>query len=495
VIFVDYDNDGDQDIFLVYAFGSPIMLQNQLIQTGRLEFIDVTEKLGLKHFTNSITANFFDFNNDGLLDLYIGNVWPIHLPDYPAERPQKLNLFKLPEPEYEGDNRMFNFMHASWHMANNGGLNELWTQNQDLTYTQLDSKKLNMHETRWSLAIGTADFNQDGWVDLYIANDFGADDLYYNQKGQTFNNIKGKMFGDIGRDTYKGMNATIGDFDNNGTSDVYISNVHHAYQAEGSLLWMWHRNAKGELHPVERATYMGALNEKRFGWGAAAGDLDHNGWLDLVQANGMVDDTIDKKWDECPDFWYVNEKIALSPPEIHRYVNRWGDIRGMCIYGQEQNRVYLNMKEGKANTFIDVATQVGLTEKTNSRGVALVDLDNDGKLDMVITHMFQGPSIYKNTMTGKTNWLGLELESLDARCNREAIGSVVTLTYQENGKNISQMREKVMVNGFNAQSEKRLLFGLNQYQGPVSLHIKWCGQFEKTYTLDELNRYHQLVWP
>lgn len=174
-MFVDYDNDGDRDLFITYAFGASYLLKNMLRETGKLNFINITEQVGLKHYTNSIIANFFDFNNDGKLDIIIGNVWPINLPDYPVDKPQKLNLFKLPKAEYEGDERMFNFMHASWHMANNGGTNELWLQKDDGTFELQDSQKMNLPETRWSLAIATADFNQDGWTDLYIANDFGAD--------------------------------------------------------------------------------------------------------------------------------------------------------------------------------------------------------------------------------------------------------------------------------------------------------------------------------
>src|SRR5690606_14752357 len=90
----------------------------------------------------------------------------------------------------------------------------------------------------WSLAVGTADLNRDGWTDMYIANDFGPDELYLNRGGQRFESIKGKLFADVGRDTYKGMNVSVADFDRNGWLDVYVSNVHHALQAEGSLLWM-----------------------------------------------------------------------------------------------------------------------------------------------------------------------------------------------------------------------------------------------------------------
>lgn len=482
--FVDYDNDGDQDLFISYAFGAPHFLQNQLTETGEFKFIDISKELGIPNYTNSIIANFFDFNRDGLLDLVIGNVWPEFLPDYPEQK--RLNLFNLPKEEYAGDERMFNFMHASWHMANNGGVNRLYLQTKDHHFKELDSQKLNLKETRWTLAIGTADFNQDGWTDLYMANDFGRDDYYLNVEGKTFKRIVGDTFGDIGLDTYKGMNATIGDFDNNLTSDVYISNVHHAYQAEGSLLWSFEKNDKGIIEPVERATYFNVLNENRFGWGAGAGDLDLNGHLDLVQANGMVDDSIDKKFDECPNYWYVNEKIARSAPSFHRYVNKWGDIRGFCIYGKEKNRVYLNSIG--STQFVDVADKVGVDEETNSRGIAIADLNNDGKLDFISTHMFHEPRFYENTMQTKNHFIGLEIASNNKVCNREAIGSVITIHYE----NQSQMREKVTVNGFNSQSSKKVHFGLGEYSGIVDVEINWCGIEKKKYQLSS-GRYHKVT--
>jgi hypothetical protein len=492
-LFADYDNDGDLDLLITFSFGKPIFLQNQMSQTGSAKFKNITKEIGLSEYTNSLTANYFDFNNDGRLDIFMGNVWPKYLRDYPEDKPEFLNLFKLPEAEYKDDERMYNFMHASWHMANNGGVNELYIQDENGKFIKQDSKKLGLLATRWTLAIGTSDFNRDGFTDIYVANDFGADDLYYNVEGKRFKNIKGRMFGDIGKDTYKGMNATVADFDNNGWTDVYISNVHHEYQAEGSLLWMFFKSDKKFKPEIkEMATKTGALNENRFGWGATAADFNNDGYTDMAQANGMVDDLIDKKWEECPDYWYVNEKIARSAPSYHRYTNKWGDIRGFCIYGKERNRLYLNTGKNKgesyANMFVDVAPNIGMTQKTNSRGMAAADLDNDGVMDLIVTHQFRPPTIYRNKLKVKKSWVGFSLLADGKTCNLSGVGSRVTLKYNKK----TQMREKVIANGFSAQADNRLHFGLGNYQGEIVVEVDWCLRSKQTYKISNLNKYQVL---
>lgn len=498
-IFADYDNDGDQDLLLTVGFGHPILLKNMLSETGQLSFVDVSAEVGLdKLYTNSLSATFADFNKDGLLDILILNVWPEHLPDYPE--PQQLNLFHLPKPEYAGDERMFNFMHDSWHMSNNGGLNLLLLQTPSHQFALQDSKAWGLPETRWSLAVGVADFNQDGWPDIYIANDFGPDDLYYNHNGQSFENIKGSIFGSIGRDTYKGMNVSVADFDRSGWLGVYVSNVHHAFQAEGSLLWQFSPGQKSFYPNVtEVASAKSILNENRFGWGGVAADFDNDGWIDVAQANGMVDDKIDKKSESCPDYWYVNEKVARSPPAIHRYANKWGDLRGYCIYGNEQNRVYMNRGPGSKPQFVDAASGLGVTELTNSRGVAAADFNNRGRMDLVLTHQFAEPTYYKNVFLGSVDqentWIGIELESLVEGCNREAIGSRVQLDVEKtNGERFTLKQESQAVSGFSAQSDKRLHFGLGSKVKSVSARILWCLNQEKTYENLPVNRYSKITW-
>ncbi len=497
-LFADFDNDGDQDLFLTVGFGKSLLLKNLIKESGVLNFQNISEPAGVNHYSNSLGGTWADFNRDGKLDLLVLNVWPDNLPDY--ETPQPLNLFSLPAQESINDNRPFNFMHDSWHMSNNGGVNRLYLQNPDGTFALQDPTIWNIPETRWSLAVTAADLNQDGWTDLYIANDFGPDDLYFNKNGQKFINHKGTLFGSIGRDTYKGMNASAADFDQDGSLSVYVSNVHHAFQAEGSLFWKFELSPNQFLPKIqEQASVRGVLNEIRFGWGASATDFNNDGWVDIAQANGMVDDTIDKKFEECPDYWYVNEKIARSPPSIHRYANKWGDIQGSCIYGKEKNKLYLNWGIHSSPQFQDVADHVGLGRKTNSRAAISADFTNSGRRDLLITHQFEKPSLYVNEMkvvNSETTpqWIGFQLESLRPTCNREAIGSRLTLNVKnKDGKTWKISQEVQTVSGFSAQSDKRLHFGLGLNAEIISAEILWCGQSFSVLENLSPNRYHNVV--
>ncbi|MBS9781488.1 MAG: VCBS repeat-containing protein [Gammaproteobacteria bacterium] len=489
-LWFDEDNDGDQDLLLSVGFGQTVFLQNTLTDTGQLGFIDKSQDKGLSEYQVSVTANVLDMNQDGYLDIILGNVMHRYLPDY--DKPTRFNIFSLPKPENTDDRRMLKVMHDTWHNANNGDQHFLYMNNQGHHFSLLDSNKLGFSGTRWTLAIATGDLNDDGWPDLYFANDFGPDELYINQQGKKFQAIIGKLVGEVGRDTYKGMNATFGDIDGNGYPDIHVSNVHEKLQAEGSLLWM--NQGDKVVTPdsfVDKAMQRNALNERRFGWGAAFADIDRDGKLDILQANGMMDDAYDEKREkECPDYWYWNAQIALTPPDVHAYADRWADTRGRCIFHQERNRVYLN----KGDYFVDVADTVGWEEKGTSRGIATADFDNDGDLDTVVTHMTAPPSIFRQDSKNDNAWVGLKLIGDGQRCNTDAIGSKITLEQAHNGKVIKQYRQVYAANGLSAQSEKRLLFGLGKTDSKtpktVTVKIKWCGQSDITTLQLPTYRYH-----
>ena len=484
-LFVDVDGDDAPDLLLLVSFGPPRLLLNRIAEGQG--FVDATEGSGLPEHAVSVAANALDYDRDGHVDLVIGNVLDPYLDGY--DEPTPLNIFALPQPQFPGDRRRFRFMHDGWHDAANGGGNVVLRGRGDGTFARVDAAALGMPETRWTIAIGSGDLNGDGWTDLYMANDFGPDDLYLNEGGRGFRRLQGRWFGDVGRDTYKGMNASLADFDGDGRLDVYVSNVHHALQAEGSMLWLnGGTDHDGTPQLRDRAAALGALNPDRFGWGAGVGDLDNDGWVDIVQANGMVDDRLDRRYDGCPDYWYVNHKLMQSGPEIHTYADRWGDLRGRCIFGNELPRVYRNRGAGARPQFTDVAGTVGLDRGENARGAALVDLDGDGRLDVVLSNQHAGPTVLRN-IGEPGGWIGLDLTGGGEGCSSGALGSTVTV-HVPGG--VPHVREVQAVNGFAAQNDSRVHVGLgDDAPDHVDVDVRWCGGETTTHRL-ATGRYHEL---
>ena len=509
---VDWDGDGDLDLALPMGFGKTRLLENQVCPGGTLAFVDRTAALGVDEHSVSLAALFFDYDRDGRLDLLITNALLTHLPDYPQPRP--LNLFQLPAEEFPGDRRMFHFMHDGWHDAGNGGPTVLYRGRPEGGFARQDAAALGFVETRWTTAAVTGDLNGDGWTDLYLASDFGPDEPYLNRRGEGFERLRGAWFGDVGRDTYKGMNASVADFDRNGRLDVHVSNVHHALQAEGSLLWMNYPGPDPFLPALrDEATSRGALNERRFGWGAAAGDLDLDGWPDLVQANGMIDDRHDQlmepsdkalpgalKWmlRDQRDYWYVSHKLMSSDPATHAYLDMWGDMRGRVVYPQEKPRVYLNLGGAGQPGFADVADAVGVDTPDCSRGVALVDLDNDGDLDVVMSNQFGPPAIWRNELRRpaaqgdpRHRFLGLTLTGNGTTTHPAAIGTQVRVRTSSG----EQLQEVGVMGAFSAQKDRRLLFGLGaEPADEVEVVVRWYGGQEQTLRLT-VDRYHELRQP
>lgn len=487
-LWLDYDNDGDQDLLVLAGYGRTRLLRNHLIEEGQVRFSDSGAALGIDAYTIALGANALDMDQDARLDILIGNAMNPWLPGY--DTPTPFSIFALPAAAYVGDRRMLNVMHRSWYDADNGGEN-IFYKNTGTGFARADLSALGLQGQRWTLDIGTADLNKDGWTDLYLANDFGPDQLFVNQQGQSFHAVRGALVGQLGRDTYKGMNASIGDVDGNGAQDIYVSNVHEPLQAEGSLLWLnsGQLDTRGAHAFVDSAAARNALNANRFGWGAAMGDIDRDGRLDILQANGMVDNSYDGDYEDCPDYWYWNEKIALTGPDVHGYADRWADLRGRCIFPYERNRILLN----RGDYFVDVAENVGWGKKGNSRGIALVDLDNDGDLDVIVTHQFAPPSVYRNDSQPR-HWLALALEGNAKDCNRDALGTQVQLIYQQDGQSHRQLREQQASNGFSAQGDHRLLFGLGETatDAPPEVQVQWCGR-GKIHTFQlAIDHYHTL---
>ena len=493
--WLDFDNDGDQDLLLGVGFGKGILLRNELAQTGKFGFTSIAEQAGIAPYQISTAANVLDYNQDGLDDIIIGNVMQRYLPDY--DTPQPYNIFRLPKPQYAGDRRMFNVMHRSWHNADNADENWLYQNMGNGTFQLVPAAQSGLQGKHWTMAIGAGDLNADGYPDLYIANDFGPDELYINRQGKGFQAIRGAFVGSIGRDTYKGMNATIGDVTGDGKPDIHVSNVHEKLQAEGSLLWV-NQSQAGQADAAmfqDQAAKRNALNEQRFGWGATYADFNRDGKLDMAQANGMADDAYDKKEARCPDYWYWNAQIALTNPDVHGYADRWADVRGRCVFGNEANRLYLN----QGDYFIDVAKQAGADYTGTSRGMIHADFDNDGDPDLLVTHMTAAPTLYRND-SQPAAWLGLDLVGNGKTCARNAYHSKV-IAYPANQPPLA--REVYANNGLAAQSDRRILFGLGSLKAEnsvaqskkIRIQIQWCGHGKAQEMELETGRYHRLEQP
>jgi hypothetical protein len=252
-LWFDYDNDGWRDL-LVVRFGTPLLYHNEHNGT----FKDVTAQSGLTKFGNTIAAVAFDYDNDGNLDLLFGNYF------------KPVNLLDLKDPHVL-PNDLDN--------AVNGGGVTLWKGDGKGHFVDVTEKAGLSHHTGWSLDVGHGDFNNDGLQDIYVAADYGPDKLFINNGDGTFRDTSEKS---IGIDTKKGMNVDVADYDNDGWLDIYVTNITDEYMKECNMLW--HNNGDGTFTDLSRETgTCGTL----WGWAAKFGDYDNDGLLDLFVVNGL----------------------------------------------------------------------------------------------------------------------------------------------------------------------------------------------------------------
>ncbi len=252
-LWFDYDNDGREDL-LVARFGTPILYHNE----GGGKFKDVSAGSGLNKFGNTIAVIAFDYDNDGNLDIMLGNYFK------PVNLIEQKDKHVLPN---DLDN------------AVNGGGVSLWKGDGKGHFVDTTVKAGFAKHTGWTLDIAHADFNNDGLQDIYLACDYGTDRIYFNNGDGTFREETEKS---IGFDTRKGMNADIADYDNDGWLDIYVTNITDEYMKECNMLW--HNNHDGTFTDVSKETNTCAT---LWGWAAKFGDFDNDGWKDLFVVNGL----------------------------------------------------------------------------------------------------------------------------------------------------------------------------------------------------------------
>jgi hypothetical protein len=449
-VWGDYDNDGFEDLF-VYKWGKPELFHND----AGVKFTRVTGAANFPEWINANTALWFDYDRDGLIDLFVGGYFR-----------EDLNLWNLENTE---------IMPESFEYAKNGGRKYLFHNMGGGRFEEV-SEKMGIKSNRWSLAVGTADLRGTGYPDLFIANDYGVSELFFNEQGKRFVEV-GERTG-IGFAPKSGMNVTFGDVLNTGMQGVYVSNIsEEGVLLQGNNFWHPRTGTGGENLKFDNlATDLG-VDLGGWSWGSQFGDLNNDGNLDLFLTNGYV--SLEKN----TNYWYDFSKVTVGNNTIIGDAKNWSPMNNRSLSGFQQKRVWINDGAGKFN---DVAQTVGVTETFDGRAVAVADLWNRGVLDVIVANQRAPLLIYKNNVASDNEWIALQLEGNES--NKSAIGTQVRAFW--NGQ--EQVKEIHGGIGFCSQNDRRIHFGFGKAANVDKIVIRWASGKTQTIESPELNKIHQI---
>ncbi|HEY6222306.1 MAG TPA: CRTAC1 family protein [Gemmatimonadales bacterium] len=425
-VWGDFDNDGLEDL-LIYKWGYLQLFKN----LGDLRFQDVTEAAGLRQWMNSNGAIWFDYDRDGLLDLYVTGYFR-----------SDIDLWHV---------KTTRIMENSFEFAQNGGKNRLFHNTGGGRFEDV-TDQMGVGSTRWTLAAAAADFNGDGWPDLFLANDYGPEELYVNQDGKRFVLQRAGLESD----SKSGMSASRGDVLNRGRMDVFVTNIsERGYLFQGNNLRL---NFLSELGRFEQGANGSVLADAGWAWGAQLGDLDNDGRNELFIANGYV------SGDRDHNYWYGFSKVAGANGNLFEDTKNWPAIGTASLSGYERSSVLVNRGD---SGWTDVAARVGVTDEYDGRAVAFVDLFNRGVLDVVVANQNQPALVYRNTVVPGRHWISFHL--VGSHSNRSAIGAEATL-YAGATRQLQVVTGGV---GFASENDRRLHFGLGAATEVDSVVIRW----------------------
>jgi hypothetical protein len=401
----DFDNDGCVDLF-VTGFG-----RNQLFRNScRGTFTDVWKQAGGGW---AVSAAFLDFDRDGWLDLYVGNYV-----QYALDGKTQCHA-PSGEPDY------------CTPQAFRAQPDRLYRNQRDGTFADVSAAALAGSQFGPALGVSTADFNNDGWIDIYVANDGDANLLWINQRDGTFKDIallagaalspEGKPEGSMGVDA--------GDFDNDGDEDLYMTHLPH----EGNNLYV--NDGTGMFEDRSAASGVGPMSLGYTGFGTAWIDYDNDGWLDLLNVNGAV---------------------SLKPSRTNP----------RAPY-EERNGLFRNLGQGR---FEDVSARAGAVFALSGvfRGAAFGDIDNDGDTDVLVTANGGPVRLLINDIGNRRHWLGVRLVGDTA--SRDMIGARISVVC---GDGRTLWRRARSDGSYASANDPRVLVGLGDSAGPVRVRVTW----------------------
>ncbi len=409
----DYDNDGRPDLFLANVNGNQLFHNN-----GDGTFTDVTAKAGLGGAAHngrkmwSISAGWFDYNNDGLLDLFVSN--------YCQWDPQH-------EPACMGLNGR-----GYCHPNSFAPLpNTLYRNNGDGTFTDVSEETGIAAVEGKGMGVVFADYDGDGFMDVFVANDNSPNRLFHNLGGTKFEEVgfqTGVAYNEDGN-AIAGMGADFRDVNNDGLPDIW----HTAIENETFPLFV--NRGAGQFVNAGQTSRLAQITREMSGWSNGVADLDNDGWKDLFVARGNVMDDID----------------AISR-HFHYF---------------EPNAVFRNLGNGQ---FADVSATAGadFIRPAPNRGLAYGDLDNDGRIDLVVTALGGPVRVFRNVTENHNHWIALRLAG--TRSNRMGIGAQVRIVA---GDGRAHYDEATTSTGYAASSDPRIHFGLGASATVREIEIRW----------------------
>jgi hypothetical protein len=415
----DYDNDGWDDLFVTY-FGKNVLYHNN----GDGTFTDVSQKAGVagKAPRWNTGCAFVDYDRNGHLDLFVANYID-------------LDLATAPVPE-SGPCLYKSVMVACGPPGLQGGKNILYHNNGDGTFTDVSEASgiLNANGT-YGLGVLTADFDNDGWPDIYVANDSTASAFYQNKKNGKFQDIAVEAGCALSPDgkPQAGMGVSAADYDLDGNLDIVKTNF------AGDTPSLYHNQGGANF---EDATFIAGLgaHTQYLGWGCGFFDMDNDGWADILICNGHV------------------------YPEVEQLKTEAG-------YPQRK-LLYQNLHNGH---FADVSLQAGpgISEPSPSRGAAFGDFDNDGDIDVVVNTVNDYPQLLRCDTKLSNNWI--KIRTIGTKSNRSGIGARLMCTTHAPGdaKPHQQIDEVRSGGGYFSQNDLRVHFGLGKAEKVDLLEIRW----------------------